>query len=381
MLDAEALLLIDYQEPEVLEAHRLLQDLMGAEEHVYLPCRQLIPDPGLGALRDIPGEDGCLDRERAQPAPEVVEMLLGEDDGRRQEGDLLARHDSLEGSAEGDLRLAVADIAADEAVHHLIGFHIALDVIEALKLVRGLRIRERGLELDLPVIVRQELEAMDSLALRIELYQLRGKLRGIPYRLLLLLRPALRAEPVQLGRAAVVAYVLLYQVSLLDRDIEVILVRVLYLYVIPLDTRVPHPLDLQEDADAEVHMHDIVAFPEVDEGIERRRNRLRDALRAVLLAPENLTVQHDEEADGLDLEARGDILHEYRGIIIAQHALQPLPLHIGGGDDEDAPAVLQEACDIVLEVLHVAEVRARGGDGEMLVPGVCYIVDEEAAPD
>ena len=80
-------------------------------------------------------------------------MLLGKDHGRGEEGHLLAAHHGLEGRAEGDLRLAIAHVTADKAIHDLIALHIALDLIDAPKLVGSLGERERRLELYLPVLI------------------------------------------------------------------------------------------------------------------------------------------------------------------------------------------------------------------------------------
>ena len=51
------------------------------------------------------------------PLAEGAVVLLGQDGRRHQHGDLLAVVDRLERGADGDLGLAVADVAADEAVH------------------------------------------------------------------------------------------------------------------------------------------------------------------------------------------------------------------------------------------------------------------------
>ena len=60
-----------------------------------------------------------LDRERvvAQPLSERAEVLLGEHRGGHQEHHLLAVRRRLERRAQGDLGLAVAHVAADQAVH------------------------------------------------------------------------------------------------------------------------------------------------------------------------------------------------------------------------------------------------------------------------
>ena len=46
-------------------------------------------------------------------------MLLGQDGRRHQHRHLLAVHDRLEGRPDGHLGLAVADVAAEQAVHRL----------------------------------------------------------------------------------------------------------------------------------------------------------------------------------------------------------------------------------------------------------------------
>ena len=78
-------------------------------------------------------------------------VLLGEDRRRHQEQHLLAVGGRLEGGAQRDLRLAVADVAADQPVHRLRRLHVRLGLLDRLELVVGLAIRERALELELPV--------------------------------------------------------------------------------------------------------------------------------------------------------------------------------------------------------------------------------------
>ena len=62
----------------------------------------------------------------------------------------------LEGGAQRDLGLAVADVAADQPVHRPRGFHVGLDQLDRLALVGGLGVGEALLELALPVGVGLE---------------------------------------------------------------------------------------------------------------------------------------------------------------------------------------------------------------------------------
>ena len=117
-----------------------------------------------------------LDRERRQPALEGAEVLLRQHGGGHQHGHLLAILDRLEGGPQRHLRLAVADVAADQAVHRPAAQHVALDLLDGPQLVRRLAVRERLLQLALPDGVRREAEAGRRLAGGIDLEQVLGQL-------------------------------------------------------------------------------------------------------------------------------------------------------------------------------------------------------------
>ena len=87
-------------------------------------------------------------------------MLLGQHGGGHQHRHLLAIHHRLEGGAQGHLGLAVAHIAADQAVHRARAFHIALDFVQHAQLVFGLDIGEAGFQLLLPGGIRAERYAL-----------------------------------------------------------------------------------------------------------------------------------------------------------------------------------------------------------------------------
>ena len=129
---------------------------------------------GRAEARDV------LDRERvvAQALGERAEVLLGEDRGRHEHQHLLAGVGRLERGAQRDLGLAVADVAADQAVHRALGLHVPLDVLDRLALVGRLAVREGGLEVAQPVGVGREREAAPAAALGVEVEQLAGELLG-----------------------------------------------------------------------------------------------------------------------------------------------------------------------------------------------------------
>ena len=121
-----------------------------------LPSRRRLQASSLLLLLDEAREHGRSYREVPDALAEVLEVLLGEDGGGRQEGHLLARDRGLEHGAHRDLGLAVADVAADEPVHRLVALHVRLHLLDAADLVHGLLVGEGRLEGQLPVVVGRE---------------------------------------------------------------------------------------------------------------------------------------------------------------------------------------------------------------------------------
>ena len=131
-----------------------------------LPCFGLLEDGRLFLRGAEAGEHFDLDGEVGEAALEGFEVLEGEDGGGGEDGDLLAVLHGLEGGAHGDFGFAVADVAAEEAVHGLGGFHVALDVGDGGELVVGLGEGEGVFELALQVVVGGKGGAERGLALR-----------------------------------------------------------------------------------------------------------------------------------------------------------------------------------------------------------------------
>ena len=102
----------------------------------------------------------------AKRALEGFEVLKREHGGRREHGDLLAVAQRFERGSHGDFGLAEADVAAQQAVHGMRRFHVALDLFGGGKLVLGFGELEGVFELALPVGIGREGEAFGHAALR-----------------------------------------------------------------------------------------------------------------------------------------------------------------------------------------------------------------------
>ena len=115
----------------------------------------------------------------------------------REHGDLLVVADGLERRAHGDFRLAVADVAAEQAVHGLRGFHVARDVGDGLGLVFGLVELEGVFELANEFVARGEGVALGHFAFGVKLEEFVGHVfHGLAHAGLGL-GPRLRAEVTQ----------------------------------------------------------------------------------------------------------------------------------------------------------------------------------------
>ena len=178
LLDAEALLLVDDEQPQVLGADVAREQAVGADEDVHLALGEagdrVLLLGGRAEARDV------LDRHRVvlEALGEGAVVLLGQDRRRRQHHHLLAVLGGLEGGAQRHLGLAVADVAADEAVHRPRRLHVGLDELDGVALVGRLGVGERVLELALPVGVEREGVALAALALGVEVEQLARQLLG-----------------------------------------------------------------------------------------------------------------------------------------------------------------------------------------------------------
>ena len=129
--------------------------------------------------------------------PQRLLMLEREHRRRREKRDLLAVHHRLERGAHRDFGLAVADVAAEQAIHRRRRLHVALDVGDRGRLIGRQLVLERVLELLLPVRVGAEGVAGHRLARGVELEQLLGH---VAHRLLdarLGALPRRAAEPVE----------------------------------------------------------------------------------------------------------------------------------------------------------------------------------------
>ena len=147
-------------------------------------------------------------------------MLLGQDRGRHQIDHLTALLDCLKRGPDGNLRLAVAHVPADQPVHDLRAFHVIFGILDGLDLILRLLKGKHLFEFLLPHRICPVDIAVRLLPRRIELYQILCDDLNRGTDLLLRLYPLAGAQLVQLRLCSIRAGILLDQVQLGCRDIQ-----------------------------------------------------------------------------------------------------------------------------------------------------------------
>ena len=225
----EAVFLVDDHQAQVLELHITLQQFVGADHDVDLAVGQV-----LGGRLDFlggaeAGNDLDLDRPVGEAILEAVVMLLGEQGGGHQYGDLLAAVYSEECGAHGDFGLAEADIAADQAVHRLCLGHVLHHGVDGGLLVGGF-LEGEGVGEGLVVLFRlAETEALARGPAGVHVQQLGGHIANLFRRFASSLLPLFGAESVQRGVVIIGAGIAGDHVQVRHRHVERGLIGVLEL--------------------------------------------------------------------------------------------------------------------------------------------------------
>ena len=218
--DAELLFLVDDDEAEVLELDVGRDDAVGSDDDVDGPVGCGLEDGALLFGRAEAGEEFDAHGVLGHAIAEIVVVLLGEDGGGDEDGDLFSSEHGLEGGADGDLGLAEADVAAEESIHGLGGLHVGLGGGDGAELVGGFLVFEGRLELALPGGVGRESVTGFRGAGGLDGQEFGGEIAYGALGLFLGLGPAVAAEGGELGAGFAGANVLRDEVGLADGNVE-----------------------------------------------------------------------------------------------------------------------------------------------------------------
>ena len=299
----------------------------------------------ISALGPEPVDDLDNERKLGHPRREAAMVLLGQDRGRHQHGDLLAGVDGLEGRADGDLGLAVADVAADQAVHRLLSAMSRLTASIAASWSGVSSIRKGGLELGHPVAVLGGIgKPRLAGALGLDVEQLLGQVDdGLGHPLLPLL-PGRRADLRERRLRLAAADVLLHQVDLGDRHVQLgSLGKLEEQGLLGVLGRLVDEVQAAIPGDAVVDVDDQVALVQVEEAVDGPALVPPPGDRAADVGAREELVVADHEGRGVDqVEARPDPADgqmkpaRSRQLGVGEDLAQPLDLGRVVAGDQDA---------------------------------------------
>ena len=129
-MHAEAVLLVDDRQCEIAKRDPFLHQRVGTDHHLRLAGCDLGQHLPARAAGDLAGQPGHAHAQRLKPAAQVVEVLLGEQFGRRHQCGLLAGLDREHRGERGDHGLAAADIALHQPQHRRRPAEVGADLVE-----------------------------------------------------------------------------------------------------------------------------------------------------------------------------------------------------------------------------------------------------------
>ena len=161
---AEAVLLVDHHQRQIVERHAVLEQGMGAADHRRLAARdpRLQRSPGRALV--APGQRDDFDSGRFEKRADHRCVLAREDLGRRHDGGLRARLGAARGGQRRHERLARADIAVQQAHHALGRGHVRAHRLEGAGLRAGGGEGRMGQHLLHPVSIAGDRAALARLA-------------------------------------------------------------------------------------------------------------------------------------------------------------------------------------------------------------------------
>ena len=214
-------------------------------------------------------------------------MLAREQCRRHDDGDLLALNRGGEGGAQRDLRLAEADVAADEPVHWPPGGHVVKDGFDRGELIFRLVIGKAGAEFGVEPFGRNEFRRRAHLPRGGDFDKPRRHFEDALAHARLALLPAAAAQAVELD-LGVLGAVTREKIEVFDRQEQLGAFGVMQFKAVMRRAIGLDRLQADEAADAVVDMHDDVA-----------RRKRADLAQEILGLARRLAAAHEAVAENV----------------------------------------------------------------------------------
>ena len=259
VLHAKALLLVNDHQAQVLGVHIGRKQAVRADKHIDRALGKRLECALLLRRRTEAAEHLDLQAKRGKALKERLVVLLGQNGRGAEHHDLATGVHALKRRAQGDLGLAKAHIAAQQAVHGLGRLHVGLNVSDGLQLVARLVVRKALLHLDLLGRVGWAGDTGNRRAARIQIDQVKRQLFGVLARLIGGTRPVGGVKPGQAWLVTVGANITRNAVDLLQRHVELVAVGIFQQKVVALLAAHFLARDLAKERDAVSGVHHVVA--------------------------------------------------------------------------------------------------------------------------
>ncbi len=256
---AEALLLVDDHQAQVVRVHIAREQAMRAHQNGYAAVGKARQRLLLLRGRAEAREHLHLHVEGLEALLERGVVLLRQDGGGAQHHDLLVVLRRLERRAQRHLGLAEAHVAAHQAVHRARRLHVGLDVGDGGQLVGRFLVGEAFLHLALPRRVLVVAVALGGGAARVHVHQVERQLLRCLARLGHGTAPVGGVKAREPGRCAFRAHIAGNAVQLLHRHVQLVALGVFQQQVVALGAAHVLADDIAEERHAVRRVHHVVA--------------------------------------------------------------------------------------------------------------------------
>src|SRR5687768_14276468 len=259
MSDAETLLLVYNEKPQLRQLHIVRQDAMRPDQNVNVAFFAFLDHGFLFLCASKPRQEIDVRRKRRKPLAERFVMLVRKNGCRRKDRHLLAVHDRFERCPHRNLRFSVSDIADYQAIHRSGSLHILLYIVDRRGLIDRKFVWKRILKLSLPRRVGRKRVARNKFSLRIKPQKLIGHVAHRAFCLCLRLLPPDATKAIERWGRRLARRISRNEIHSLNRDEELCVVGVDEQHEFALTSARVDGLKRLETADAVIDMNDIVA--------------------------------------------------------------------------------------------------------------------------
>ena len=395
MGDAKAVLFVDDEQTEVAKDDLLLEKPVGADDDVDFACGEPLHDRTGLLCRREPGKGFDPHGIALEALAKGRRMLLAQNRGGDEHGDLFAIEGSPETSADRDFGLSVADIAADQPVHGSRMLHARQHVLDGGALVRRFFEGKGGLEfLEVGVSGRKRKTGGDF-ARSVHGQKFRGHVAERFLDLVASLLPGLSTETVNARLHAVGASVTLDEVEPIHRQEESVATEVLHAQEFADDAARLQFHEAAVGANPVFGVNEIVPRRQLGDAVDGGARVPLGASASPFTRPEDFLLGDDSETFGRQHEPFGEARHPnleppwrrpfpdragMRGkarfeVVTREKRAKALGAGQGRARQDDAPAVGLPADELIDEGFEGAFMGARSRQlaPERLVTGAPHL--------